>query len=196
MEQTLDAEYWSKRYKNDDAVWDVGEVSAPLKKYIDGLQDKSVAILIPGCGNAYEAEYLLQRGFSNITLIDFSPVLVKVIEQKFQAHLDKELTVICGDFFDLSSTFDLILEQTFLSALHPSLRNKYADKMYDLLNEHGLVAGVIFNKTFEGGPPFGGMQEEYQKLFAPLFLIETMEPCYNSIAPRKDSELFIRLRKK
>ena len=195
MDNQLDAAYWSKRYENNDAAWDVGEVSAPLKKYIDGLQDRNIAILIPGCGNAYEAEYLLQKGFTNITLVDYSAVLVKAIEHKFQAHVGKELTVICSDFFDLSSTFDLIVEQTFLSALHPSLRTKYAEKMHALLNENGSLAGVIFNKVFEGGPPFGGTQQEYQQLFAPLFSIEIMEPCYNSIEPRKGAELFIRLRK-
>ena len=196
MEPTLDAAYWSKRYENNDAAWDVGQVSAPLKQYIDGLQDRNTAILIPGCGNAYEAEYLLQQGFTNITLVDFSPVLVEAISQKFRSHVGKDLTVLCSDFFELSSTYDLILEQTFLSALHPSLREAYAKKLHALLNNNGLVAGVIFGKDFEGGPPFGGTKEVYEHLFADLFSIEIMEPCYNSIAPRSGNELFIRLRKK
>jgi hypothetical protein len=34
-------------------------VSLPIKAYIDTLKDKDIAILIPGCGNTYEAAYLL-----------------------------------------------------------------------------------------------------------------------------------------
>jgi hypothetical protein len=32
----------------------------PIKNYIDTLKDKDIAILIPGCGNTYEAAYLLK----------------------------------------------------------------------------------------------------------------------------------------
>jgi hypothetical protein len=52
-----------------------------LKKYIDTLKDKDIAILIPGCGNTYEAAYLLEQGFTNVTVIDIAPTLVKNIEQ-------------------------------------------------------------------------------------------------------------------
>ena len=32
------------------------------KEYIDQITDKSIRILIPGCGNAHEAEYLFRLG--------------------------------------------------------------------------------------------------------------------------------------
>jgi hypothetical protein len=40
--------------------WDLGLVS-PQLKIIDTLKDKDIAILIPGCGNTYEAAYLLEQ---------------------------------------------------------------------------------------------------------------------------------------
>ncbi len=47
------------------ANWDIGYVHPPLlKEYIDQLTSKDIAILIPGCGHGYEAEYLLQQGFT------------------------------------------------------------------------------------------------------------------------------------
>ena len=54
----LDAEYWEERYRAGTTGWDIGSPSTPLKEYIDQLQDPSKKILIPGAGNAYEAEYL------------------------------------------------------------------------------------------------------------------------------------------
>jgi methyl halide transferase len=50
-------QYWSERYEKSQTGWDVGNVSPALKDYFDQLTDKSISILIPGCGNAYEAEY-------------------------------------------------------------------------------------------------------------------------------------------
>ncbi len=196
MEQHfLDEKYWDDRYNEHTAVWDAGKITSPLKEYIDQLTNKSIAILIPGCGNAYEAEWLLENGFTNITLIDIAPGLVKSIQEKLKAYDGKQLTIICGDFFDLDKQFDLIIEQTFFCALDPKLRKKYSEKMFDILKPRGKLVGVLFNRSFEGGPPFGGNKDEYEKLFSKRFQIKTMEECYNSIEPRKGSELFIVLKK-
>lgn len=192
----LNADYWSQRYEQNATGWDIGYVSTPIKEYIDQLSDKSISILIPGCGNSYEAEYLLQQGFANITLIDISPVLTKRLEEKFNTFQKKQLTIINGNFFDLKGQFDLIIEQTFFCALDPSLRPAYADKMFELLKPGGKLAGVLFNKSFEGGPPFGGSQSEYEQIFEDKFSIVKMEECYNSIPPRKGAELFIILARK
>ncbi len=189
----LDEAYWSGRYSNHTTGWDIGAVSTPLKEYIDQLQDKNIAILIPGCGNSYEAEYLLQKGFSNITLIDISAVLCNNLEQKLQPYLSSGLKIICADFFELQGQYDLIIEQTFFCALDPTLRRAYLDKMHQLLKPGGKLVGVLFNRSFEGGPPFGGSEKEYCELFQQQFNIAIMKECYNSIAPRKGAELFVKL---
>ncbi len=187
----LDENYWSNRYQNNTTGWDIGSISQPLKEYVDQLEDKNISILIPGCGNSYEAEYLLQNGFTNIILIDISALLCKQLEIKLAAYLHNRLEIICQDFFDHKGQYDLILEQTFFCALDPLLRKKYAAKMHELLKPGGKLVGVLFNKNFEGGPPFAGNENEYRQLFQQQFSIVKMEPCYNSVAPRSGSELFI-----
>lgn len=187
----LDEQYWSNRYQTHTDIWDLKNVSTPLKEYFDQLIDKNISILIPGCGNAYEAEYLLQLGFTNITLIDISPIPVKNLQEKFAVQLNKEIKIILGNFFELNQSFDLIVEQTFFCAIDPSLRQLYADKMYELLKVGGKLIGVMFNCSFEDGPPFGGSIEEYKLLFAQKFSIKTLETCYNSIEKRKGNEVFI-----
>lgn len=185
----LDNEYWSNRYVNKDTGWDTGAVTTPLKEYFDQLKDKNISILIPGCGNSYEAEYLLNHGFADITLIDISAQLCKALEEKFASQ--PSVKIVCGDFFEHKGQYDLIVEQTFFCALEPSLRKSYAEKMPQLLKPGGKLAGLLFNKHFEGGPPFGGNEDEYRKLFEPFFVIKKMEPCYNSIKPREGAELFV-----
>ena len=169
------------------------QVSPPLKAYIDGLTNKDLKILIPGCGNAYEAEYLLNKGFRNVTLIDLSKVITERLKEKY---LDKTITIINQDFFEHNGKYDLILEQTFFCALHPSLRERYVEKCFDLLHEGGKLAGVLFNKRFsDTEPPFIASDEDYRNLFGEKFTSVTFENCNNSIAPRLGYELFFELEK-
>lgn len=193
-EQTLDQNYWDKQYQANTTGWDLGEVSPPLKSYINTLKDKKISILIPGCGNTYEAEYLLEQGFTNINVIDIAPTLVENLKTKFKDN--SNINIVLGDFFEHQGAYDLILEQTFFCALPPTLRQKYVWKMHHLLTEKGKIAGLLFNRTFESSPPFGGSQEEYELLFQQSFDFLKIEVCQNSATPRTGSELFVELQKK
>ena len=131
----LNANFWDNRYKENTTGWDLGQVSPPLKAYIDQLDDKNSSILIPGCGNCYEAEYLIQKGFSSITLIDLSPTLMEQLRERFRNNVG--VKIITGDFFNHSGKYDLIFEQTFFCAINPALRKQYVSKMAELLNQSG-----------------------------------------------------------
>jgi SAM-dependent methyltransferase len=193
-EKLLDQDYWDKQYASNATGWDLGKVSPPIKEYIDTLKDKNISILIPGCGNSHEAEYLLSQGFTNITLIDIAPTLVENLQKKFQNY--PNIKIVLGDFFAHKGKYDLVIEQTFFCALPPTMRQKYVVEMHKILKEKGLLVGLLFDKTFESGPPFGGSKAEYEQLFKDYFEFEIMETCHNSIAPRANSELFIELQKK
>ncbi|ULQ57979.1 TPMT family class I SAM-dependent methyltransferase [Flavihumibacter rivuli] len=187
----LDAAYWNDRYLNHKTSWDIGYAAPALTHFVDQLPDKSISILVPGCGNGYEVEYLLQKGFTNVTVVDIAPSLTDALKRRLEPYSGKELTIITGDFFELDGLYDLVLEQTFFCALDPEKRADYANKMFNILKPGGKLAGVLFNREFIGGPPFGGSQEEYKKLFSKMFTIKVMEPCYNSITPRQGSEVFM-----
>ncbi|MBS1927258.1 MAG: methyltransferase domain-containing protein [Ferruginibacter sp.] len=190
MSLSFNKAFWDNRYLMDQTGWDLGEVSPPLKGYFNQLKDKSVRILIPGCGNAYEAAWLMEMGFENVTLVDISGILVNELKRKLVQYDGQRVHIIEGNFFDLCGEFDLIIEQTFFCALHPSFRRQYSNKMFELLAPGGRLAGLLFNREFESGPPFGGSLYEYRELFFPQWEIKTLAPCYNSIIPRTGSELF------
>ena len=192
-EKPIDAAYWEAQYIAKSTGWDLGIVSPPIKTYIDKLENKNSSILIPGCGNTYEAEYLLQQGFTNITVTDIAPTLVTVLKEKFKSN--PNIQIILGDFFLQKGIYDLIIEQTFFCALPPIMRQKYVWKMHQLLADEGKLAGLLFNRTFEVSPPFGGSKEEYETLFQVAFDFLKMNVCSNSISPRANSELFFELKK-
>lgn len=194
MEQSLDENYWNCRYLNKETSWDLRQVSPPLQAYINQLENKNIAILIPGCGNAYEAQYLAMQGFTNITLIDIAAALVKDLQLKLK-DIDT-IKILHQDFFNHNGAYDLILEQTFFCAIDPSLREEYVKKMNTLLKPNGKLVGLLFNRNFEtDGPPFGGTKEEYETLFCKYFHLHTLATCYNSFSKRIGTELFINCRK-
>lgn len=190
----MNKDFWNSKWKNAQTKWDIGYPSPTIIEFCNKIKNKSIAILIPGCGNAYEAEYLLENGFNNITLIDIAPFAVDILKSKFQNI--SSIKILCEDFFDHNESYDLIIEQTFFCALPISKRQKYVEKIYQLLKPNALLIGVLFNKHFKDSfPPFGGSKEEYNALFSPYFKINKLEQCYNSIQPRMGNEFFIKLTK-
>lgn len=191
----LNSAYWQNRYENQETGWDAGTITTPLKEYIDQLKDKSIKILIPGCGNAHELEYLINKGFNNVNVLDYAQEPLQNIAKKLPHFPKKQL--IQADFFNHEDSYDLIIEQTFFCALDPSLREDYAAKMKQLLSDKGKIIGLLFQFPLsESGPPFGGSTKEYLNLFEPHFTIHTLETAYNSIQPRKGNELFFIFTKK
>lgn len=191
----LNKEYWESRYKENEVGWDTGAITTPLKEYIDQLENKDTKILIPGAGNGYEFEYLISKGFRNVYVLDIAQQPLENIARRVENTFSKNL--IEQDFFEHQEQYDLILEQTFFCALDPKLREKYVEKAYSLLSEHGKLVGLLFQFPLtESGPPFGGSKQEYVKLFSNFFTIKTLEDCYNSIKPRMNNEVFINFIKK
>ncbi|MGP5210541.1 methyltransferase domain-containing protein [Psychrobacter alimentarius] len=200
MEPVSEAQFWQQRYETDSIGWDMGEVSPPLKAYIDQLPEsaKDRAILVPGAGNAYEVGYLHEQGFTNVTLVDFAPAPIEAFAQRYPEFPTKNL--LCADFFTLSAEdfqFDWVLEQTFFCAIDPSRRDEYVQQMAALLKPKGKLVGLLFDKVFgRDEPPFGGTKAEYEQRFAASFDIDIMEPSYHSHPARQGSELFVKMRVK
>lgn len=185
--------YWSNRYKQGNTGWDIGSVSTPLKEYIDQIPNKDIKILIPGAGNAYEAEYLHLQGFTNVHVLDISTLPLKALSTRVPDFPSDHL--INDNFFDHKEKYDLIIEQTFFCSFEPSVKNRtsYAVKMHELLRSDGRLIGLWFKHKLikEGGKrPFGGSKKEYLNYLTPFFKVHIFEDCYNSIPPRSGNELF------
>ena len=195
MPTTIETEnYWTNRYKDESTGWDIGYPSTALKEYIDQLTDKNIRILIPGAGNAYEAEYLMGLGFNNVFVMDISAIPLQNFASRNTNFPKAQL--IEGNFFEHKGKYDLIIEQTFFCSFEPTKenRNAYANQMAALLNPHGKLVGVWFDIPLVEGNmdkrPFGGSKEEYLEYLTPYFTVKTFEPCYNSIESRAGQELF------
>ncbi|QNM85158.1 methyltransferase domain-containing protein [Polaribacter pectinis] len=190
----LSEDFWSNKYKTDKIGWDLGEVSPPLKAYFDQLENKEIKILIPGGGNSYEAEYLFNKGFKNVYVVDIAKSPLENIKKRIPNFPEAQL--IHANFFEIEKTFDLVIEQTFFCAINPDLRPKYAAKMASIVKEKGKLVGLMFDAVLnEDHPPFGGNKAEYLTYFEPYFNSISMEPCYNSYPNRQGMEMFVKIEK-
>ena len=183
--------YWTQRYKEEKTGWDIGYPSTPLKTYFDQLENKALTILIPGAGNAYEAEYLYSNGFKNIYILDISEIPLTAFKKRNPDFPEAQLTQ--GDFFTHNITYDLIIEQTFFCSFPPmeNTRKAYAKQAFNLLTTNGKLVGLWFNIPLTGDlekRPFGGDKALYLSYLQPYFNVKTFETCYNSISNR--NELF------
>src|SRR5690554_3043107 len=104
MEDPFDLDYWKSRWQHGETEWDIGYVSPPIQEYIDQMVNKDKRILIPGCGNAWEGEYLIKQGFNDTWLIDIAPEAVAHFRKRFPQFPPKQ--IITGDFFELDKKFD------------------------------------------------------------------------------------------
>lgn len=191
--------YWTQRYLENRTGWDIGYISTPLKEYLDQLTNKTLKILIPGAGNAYEAEYLFKNGFKNVFVLDISKVPLNEFAKRVPEFPESQL--LQGDFFEHNDTYDLILEQTFFCSFVPTAENRlaYVSQMAKLLNLNGKLVGLWFDIPLTGDMekrPFGGDKKLYISYLQKHFDTHTFEKCYNSIPPRQRNELFGIFRKR
>lgn len=94
--KNFDAEYWQNRYIQNETGWDTQKITQPLKEYIDQLNNKELKILIPGAGNGYEYEYLLNEEFKNVTVLDIAQQPLQNIKRRVVNCNINQL--ICDDF--------------------------------------------------------------------------------------------------
>ena len=186
--------YWSMRYQEAQTGWDIGAPSLPLKTYINQLINKELRILIPGAGNAYEAEYLWANGFKNVVVLDISDIPLRNLKDRMPDFPVGQL--VHGNFFEHVGQYDLIVEQTFFCSFPPTPTRRilYAQTMANLLTIKGKLVGLWFDiPLIEGNMekrPFGGSKAEYLTYLSPYFDVKTFETCHNSIKPRAGQELF------
>ncbi len=193
--QPLQEDFWDYCYLHNMAGWDIGMLPPAIKDYLDTIPDTHAAILIPACGRAYEAHYLAERGFDNVTILDISAVLIKELKQTFKG---KPVNVLHGDFFNHEGKYDLIIEQAFFCTVPPEGRGRFINHLHGLLNDGGKYAGLFFNESvgYRDRPPFTLDIEGYRALFSEVFEITRLSLCAQSIDSRKEKEIFFEFVKK
>lgn len=159
--------FWEERFEHGFTPWDQAGVQPQFESF--AAAHAGAPVLIPGCGNAWEARWLAERGYE-VRAIDFAAAAVA----SARAALGEYAAVVeQADFFAYRPPFTpaWIFERAFLCALPKALRASYAARMAGLLPAGGLLAGFFFVEDTPSGPPFGIDRDELDTLLTPYFTL-------------------------
>jgi SAM-dependent methyltransferase len=165
---------WEEIYQKGEAFWNKGGPSPPMKQYLERHAIRGRA-LVPGCGHGHEVALAVEHGLDP-TGLEIAPTGVAEACALYP-HLAGRFVV--GDLFhppaEMRGTFDVVLEHTCMSGLHPKLRADYRRGIDLTLRQGGLLIGVWFiNPDLdpgEEGPPYPFSVAELTAFFADSYEI-------------------------
>ena len=160
---------WDEYYQKGEVFWDKGAPAPALRQYLESHAVRGRA-LVPGCGRGHEVAVAVEHGL-DATGLDIAPTGVAEARALYPQFAERFVT---GDLFDppaeLRGAFDVVLEHTCLSGLHPSLRADYRRGIDLMLKRGGLLIGVWFIEPDldpgDEGPPFPLSVPDLTALFA------------------------------
>ncbi|MDD5296942.1 MAG: methyltransferase domain-containing protein [Rhodocyclaceae bacterium] len=172
-------DFWDKRFAARTTPWDAGGVPADLMAFASTVPG-APRVLIPGCGSAWEARWLMERGW-RVTALDFSAAAMEVAREVLGDH---GACLLHADFFhfDAGEGYDILYERAFKCALPRKMWQDYARRCAVLLPPGGLLAGFFFFRDDPKGPPFGTSPEALRELLSPWFECLEDRPAAESIA--------------
>ena len=141
---------------------------------------------MPLCGKSRDMLWLLGQGCL-VLGVEISPLAVKAFfdendlepqvsrEGAFECWRSGELTILCGDFFDLAPEqlegVAGVYDRASLVALPPPMRERYAGHLAAILPPAvaTLLVTLDYPQREMDGPPFAVSEEEVHRLFDPRF---------------------------
>lgn len=163
---------WEQLWQEDITPWDAKGVTPVISHLLEHNKLREGKILVPGCGAGYDV-VAMASPTRHVTGLDISSTALQqaqVIAEK--SHHAEFAAFHKGDFFAYTppSKFDVIFDYTFFCAIEPSLYERWAEKMAELLAADGELITLMspLDTGHEGGPPYSVSQEAYERVLLPL----------------------------
>ena len=165
--ETTKAEYWQKRWKDNQIGWHRDTVNKFLIKYIDELtggRSTNLRVFVPLCGKSLDMLWLADQGH-NVVGVELAKLAIESLFEennltftlekvKIASSVDpvdvykcveKQITIFCCDLFalkdeDVGGKFDAIWDRGSLSTMQPAVGNqgkRYTKHLRSLLASDG-----------------------------------------------------------
>lgn len=199
MEDVSSPEFWNQRYLAGTTGWEKGRCAPPIARLLaEGLVPPGSHIAVVGAGRGNEALEAARLGY-RVTAIDFAPEAVLAIRRQAQsAGLD--VAALEADLFSLGAThagaFHAVLEHTCFCAIEVARRDEYVEVMHALLGEGGVLFGLFYVPSRDGGPPYTTSEAELTERFSPRFDLTRLVRAPDSFPERLGEELEVVARRR
>lgn len=182
----MDHAFWHTRWQANEIGFHQQEINPHLQRYWPQLGVSGGTVFVPLCGKSRDMLWLASQGH-RVLGVEISPIAAAAFfsenaldvepmqEERFVRRQIAEITLLEGDFFDLTPAHldgvTAVYDRASLIALPPPLRERYAAHMAALLpaGTPVLLVTMEYRQPEMDGPPFAVSAAEVDTLFSAQF---------------------------
>lgn len=178
--------FWHERWQSQQIGFHEGAPNAQLVRFWPELVHDKGRVFVPLCGKSADLAWLAGQGFE-VVGAELSEIACAAFfaERGITPQREQDgpfvrwtagaITLLQGDVFDVSGSFDAVWDRAALVALPPALRPRYAAHLRALLRPGGtmLIVTFAYDQARRDGPPFSvgdaevlSLYSEAEKLFS------------------------------
>jgi thiopurine S-methyltransferase len=187
----VEASFWHTRWEAGQTGFHQDQVQALLVEHWAALGvTEGGRVFVPLCGKSKDLGWLAGQGH-NVIGAELSPIASKDFfleagipfevspPSPFQIFKSANVSIFCGDFFELSRSqigpLDGVYDRAALIALPPDMRADYARKLTSLAaGAPILLVTLDYDQTAMAGPPFAVSDNEVFELFERDYAVECL----------------------
>jgi SAM-dependent methyltransferase len=169
---------WDLAYREGTPVWETGEPSAELVRFLSEKRVGRGSALDIGCGTGADAIYMVRRGLE-VTAVDSSPTAIE--RARVRAEMEDALPrFVLADFFEFAKTagtFDFVYDSGFYHYIRQIELERYLDGLWRATRpgSYFLALAAAPGERIDGAPPPVTKRQLYSEL-GRLFEVVRLDP--------------------
>ncbi|MFV2059375.1 MAG: thiopurine S-methyltransferase [Gammaproteobacteria bacterium] len=185
-------EFWQQRWVNNQTGFHEGQVNSYLEKYITRLSlPDNGTVFLPLCGKSNDILWLSNLGY-NVIGVECSELAVSAFfsENNLTANITEHdnfkiwqagnITIYCGDFYELKSSWltsvNAIFDRAALVALPQEQRDTYINHLKSICSDSTiLLVSLEYLQNEMTGPPYAVSEIEIMALLNPSSAVTLIE---------------------
>lgn len=188
----MELEFWRERWQQGQIGFHQTDYNPYLTKHWPTLMFHGKgSVFVPLCGKSRDMLWLREQGHSVIGIEGSEIAIADFIREAggrwtvqqqgpFLAHITPGITLLQGDFFDLTSdnlaTVRAVYDRAAMVAFPYELRCRYQQHLIEILSPTTkiLLITMEYDSNLMSGPPFAVMVDEVNNVFGKAFAIEDL----------------------
>ncbi len=179
----MQKDFWLERWEREEIGFHQNEFNSYLRQYWDELHlAPGSVVFVPLCGKSRDMLWLREHGY-HVLGVELSAIAAQAFfkengyspqhinRNKFDDYTANGISILCGDFFDLSkddlAKVSAVYDRASLIALPPEMRVRYVRHLVNILPPATqiLLITVDYPQSEMQGPPFSVATDEVEALY-------------------------------